>query len=104
MARKYISRYSPGYGVQKKKSSLKKKARPPYRTFAENYYYLKQKNNKTLIVVVLINGETVNGHIEWFDKNYIKLNRHNVTNLLIHKDSIKYLYKLEESRNTGRLK
>jgi RNA chaperone Hfq len=78
-----------------------KKLHPPYDTFAENYYHLKQMNKKTPMAVVLTDGEVVEGYIEWYDRHCIKLNRDNAPNLLVYKNSIKYLYKLHENREAG---
>jgi sRNA-binding regulator protein Hfq len=75
----------------------KKKIHPPTDTFAENYYYLKQMNKKTLMAVVFADGQTIEGYIEWYDRNTIKLNRDNAPNLLIYKANIKYIYKLDET-------
>jgi RNA chaperone Hfq len=69
---------------------------PPEQTSAEAFYYLKQMNNQTPMIVVLDNGERLRGHIEWYDKNCIKVHRPDGPNLLIFKHAIKYLYKLEE--------
>jgi RNA chaperone Hfq len=77
------------------RESAKKKPHPPYDTHAENYYYLKQMNKKTPMIIVLSDGEKIEGYIEWYDKNCIKLNRDNAPNLMIYKSSIKYLYKIE---------
>ena len=71
------------------KSSNKKKTHPPYETYAENYYYLKQMNKKTPMVIVCKDGEVLEGIIEWYDKNCIKITRENAPNLLIYKSSIK---------------
>ena len=69
-------------------------------TFAENFYFQKQLQNKTLMTVVLQNGDTVNGTIEWYDKNCVKLNRSGKSNLLLYKPAIRYMYKSsEDSRN-----
>jgi len=76
----------------------KKKLHPSYDTFAENYYYLKQMNKRTPMIIVFNDGETVEGQIEWYDRNCIKLNRSNDPNLLIYKRSIKYIYKLEDKK------
>jgi host factor-I protein len=65
-------------------------------TFAENFYFQKQLQNKTLMTVVLINGDTVNGTIEWYDKNCVKLNRAGKPNLLLYKPAIRYMYKSSE--------
>jgi len=82
------------------RESVKKRAHPPSETFAENYYYLKQMNKKTPMAVVLDDGETIKGFIEWYDRNCIKLNRNDAPNLLIYKNSIKYLYKLSDKKET----
>ena len=47
------------------------------------------------MVVVLNDGERLEGVVEWYDKNCIKLNRNGEPNLLLYKRSIKYLYKAE---------
>ena len=78
--------------------SSRKKPHPSFDTFAENYYYLKQMNKKTPMVVVFDDGQIVEGYIEWYDRNCIKLNRDSAPNLLIYKNSIRYLYKLEENK------
>ena len=80
------------------RDSSKKKVHPPSETHAENYYYLKQMNKKIHMGVVFNDGETIEGYIEWYDKNCIKLNRDNAPNLLIYKNGIKYLYKLNEAK------
>ncbi len=69
---------------------------PPEQTNAECFYYLKQMNNRTPMVVVLTDGEILRGHIEWYDKNCIKVHRNDAPNLLVFKHGIKYLYKQEE--------
>lgn len=79
----------------------KKKSHPPYDTHAENYYHLKQMNKKTPMAVVFTDGEVIEGYIEWYDKNCIKLNRDSAPNLLIYKNSIKYLYKLREDKKSS---
>jgi host factor-I protein len=89
------------------KESQKKKSHPQYETFAENYYYLKQMNKKTPMAVVFQDGQVLEGYIEWYDKNCIKLNRDDAPNLLVYKNSIKYLYKLnenKESKDTKKIK
>jgi host factor-I protein len=84
-----------------KSEQIKKKMHPSYDTFAENYYYLKQMNKKTAMAVVFVDGEKVEGYIEWYDRNCIKLNRDEEPNLLVYKSNIKYLYKLDEGKEGG---
>jgi host factor-I protein len=79
--------------------------RPPRRkpsaneqTNAENFYYVKQMQNKTPMVVVLQDGELVQGYIEWYDRNSIKLNRGQEPALLLLKHYIKYMYKENEDK------
>ena len=70
-----------------------KKIVPPEQTNAENFYYVKQMQTKTPMVIVLQDGEVVEGMIEWYDKNCLKIHRDNGPNLLLYKPSIKYMYK-----------
>jgi len=76
-----------------------KKMHPPTDTHAENYYYLKQMGKKTPMAVVFTDGQVLEGYIEWYDRNCIKLNRDNAPNLLVFKSSIKYMHKVDEGRD-----
>lgn len=78
-----------------------KRSTPPEQTHAENFYYLKQMQNRTPMVLVLKDGEELNGYIEWYDRSCLKVNREGEPNLLVFKDSIKYLYKASERRRAG---
>ncbi len=102
MNRKLIRPSLTDYKEKMSKDSAKKKHHPSYDTHAENYYYLKQMNKKTRMAVVLIEGETVEGYIEWYDKNCIKLNRDQNPNLLLYKRCIKYMYKLEDKKTPSK--
>ncbi len=75
------------------KKAAPKKIVPPDQTNAENFYYMKQMQSKTPMILVLTDGETLEGVIEWYDKNCLKVNREAGPNLLIFKPSIKYMYK-----------
>lgn len=77
-------------------SGPRRRTAPPEQTSAEAFYYLKQMNNRTPMVVILDNGEQLRGHIEWYDRACIKLNRDAAPNLLIFKHAIKYVFKQEE--------
>jgi host factor-I protein len=72
-----------------------KKSTPPDQTNAEQFYYSKQMQGKTHMVVVLTDGEQLEGVIEWYDRDCLKLNRNGAPNLLLFKHSIKYMYKSE---------
>jgi sRNA-binding regulator protein Hfq len=61
---------------------------------AEAFYFQKQMQTQTLMIFVLEDGDRVEGHIEWYDRNAIKVR--NGTRTLIYKSSIKYLYKAGE--------
>ena len=73
-----------------------RRSSPPEQTHAENYYYQKQIQSKTAVVVVMKDGEQVQGFIEWYDRNCIKLSRNGGGNLLIYKPAIRYIYKAGE--------
>ena len=78
-----------------------KRIHPPTDTFAENYYYLKQMSKKIPMAVVFNDGQVIEGYIEWYDRNCIKLNRDNAPNLLVFKAGVKYMYKLNEGKESG---
>jgi len=48
--------------------------------------------------VVMKDGEEVQGFIEWYDRNCIKVNRGSSSALLIYKPSIRYIYKAGEAK------
>jgi sRNA-binding regulator protein Hfq len=58
---------------------------------AELFYLQKQIQSQTPMVVVLEDGEIVEGCIEWYDRNSIKVRGRAKT--LIYKSAIKYMYK-----------
>lgn len=58
---------------------------------AELFYLQKQIQSQTSMVFVLEDGEHVEGCIEWYDRNCIKVRGKGRT--LIYKAAIKYLYK-----------
>ena len=80
-------------GNQAAAPSRVRRSIPPGQTNAENFYYVKQMQNETPMVLVLTDGEKLHGVIEWYDKTCLKLNRTDGANLVIYKESIKYLYK-----------
>jgi sRNA-binding regulator protein Hfq len=61
---------------------------------AEFFYLQKQIQAQTPMVIVLDDGERIEGCIEWYDSNALKVRGHSRT--LIYKSSIKYMYKLGE--------
>lgn len=63
---------------------------------AEAFYFQKQAQAQTLMVFVLEDGERIEGYIEWYDRNAIKVR--NSARTLIYKSSIKYLYKANENQ------
>ena len=65
-------------------------------THAENFYYQKQVQSKTLMTIALKTGEIIQGTIEWYDKNCIKVHRIGKPNLLLYKPAIRYMHKSEE--------
>jgi RNA chaperone Hfq len=79
----------------------KRRQVPPENTSAEAFYYVKQMTSRTPMVVMLDNGLELRGHIEWYDRNCIKVNREGLPNLLVYKHAIKYMYKQEEERPAG---
>jgi len=80
---------------------VRKRQPPPSETHAEIYYYKKQIDAHTPMVLVLLDGEEVEGTIEWYDRGALKINRRAAPNLLVLKRHIKYIYKAEERVSNG---
>jgi sRNA-binding regulator protein Hfq len=61
---------------------------------AELFYLQKQIHTQTPMVIVLEDGERVEGCIEWYDRNSIKVRGR--MKGLVYKSAIKYMYKVGE--------
>jgi sRNA-binding regulator protein Hfq len=75
---------------------VRKRVPPPMETNAEIFYYKKQIDAHTPMVIVLLDGEEIEGTIEWYDRGALKVNRKSAPNLLVLKRNIKYMYKADE--------
>lgn len=75
---------------------MKKRVPPPIETNAEIFYYKKQIDAHTVMVIVLLDGEEIEGTIEWYDRGALKVNRKSAPNLLVLKRNIKYMFKADE--------
>jgi sRNA-binding regulator protein Hfq len=58
---------------------------------AELFYLQKQIQAQTQMVLILEDGELVEGCIEWYDRNVLKVRGR--TKTLVYKAAIKYMYK-----------
>jgi hypothetical protein len=75
---------------------VRKRTPPPMETNAELFYYKKQIDAHTPMVIVLLDGEEIEGTIEWYDRGALKVNRKTAPNLLLLKRNVKYMYKADE--------
>jgi hypothetical protein len=75
---------------------VRKRTPPPMETNAELFYYKKQIDAHTPMVIVLLDGEEIEGTIEWYDRGALKVNRKSAPNLLLLKRNIKYMFKADE--------
>jgi sRNA-binding regulator protein Hfq len=82
-------------------ADARKKTPPQPETNAEIYYYKKQIDSHTLMVIVLSDGEEIEGTIEWYDRNALKINRKTAPNLLLLKHNIKYMFKADDRQSNG---
>jgi sRNA-binding regulator protein Hfq len=74
---------------------------PQAETNAEIFYYKKQMDVHTQMVIVLRDGEEIEGTIEWYDRNALKINRKGAPNVMLLKHNIKYMYKADERDGGG---
>jgi hypothetical protein len=92
------------------RSAAAQAAAAPESSHAESFYLQKQVQTQTPMVFVLDDGEKIEGSIEWYDRNVIKVRStssspfrnswsgESGTRTLIYKSSIKYLYKAGENQ------
>jgi sRNA-binding regulator protein Hfq len=66
---------------------------PPAATNAETYYLIKQKDAKTPVVVALLDGEHIEGTIEWYDGGCLKIRKADGCGIVVMKSFIERLYK-----------
>ena len=62
---------------------------------AELFYLQKQIQSQTPMVIMLEDGERLEGCIEWYDRNVLKIRGR--AKVLIYKSAIKYMFKLGEA-------
>ena len=84
------------FSRQTEQTAETRKKTPPVETNAETYYYKKQIDSRTLMVIVLSDGEEIEGTIEWYDLDALKINRADAPNLMLPKHNIKYMFKAED--------
>ena len=89
-------RREPRAAQQPSPVQVKKRIPPPNETNAEIFYYKKQIDAHTPMVIVLLDGEEIEGTIEWYDRGALKVNRKSAPNLLVLKRNVKYMYKADE--------
>jgi host factor-I protein len=77
----------PDAGPAKHKS----KSAPPDSTNQEVAYLKLLTEKQQPVVIKLVDGETVSGWIEYYDRNMLRLTRDGVPNLFIFKHQIAYL-------------
>lgn len=95
------SRESSSSGAAAAAAALGRKKIPPAETSAEIFYYKKQMDQHTLMVIVLLDGEEVEGTIEWYDRSALKINRKGAPNIMLLKHNIKYMFKAEDRDGGG---
>ena len=82
--------------AQQNSLQVRKRTPPPMETNAELFYYKKQIDAHTPMVIVLLDGEEIEGTIEWYDRGALKVNRKSAPNLLLLKRNVKYMFKAED--------
>ncbi|MEK6282166.1 MAG: hypothetical protein AABN95_17555 [Acidobacteriota bacterium] len=82
--------------AQPSSAQVRKRIPPPMETNAELFYYKKQIDAHTPMIIVLLDGEEIEGTIEWYDRGALKVNRKSAPNLLLLKRNVKYMYKADE--------
>jgi host factor-I protein len=69
----------------------KAKTPPPEETFEESAYLKALGEKQTLVTIKLQGGDLVQGWIEYYDRDMLRLTRHGQPNLFIFKSQIMYI-------------
>ena len=69
----------------------KSKTPPPEETFEESAYLKSLGEKQTLVTVKLQGGDVVQGWIEYYDRDMLRLTREGQPNLFIFKSQIMYI-------------
>jgi host factor-I protein len=70
------------------------KTKAPEQTLEEVKYLRQLAENRTPVRVRLSDNQEVDGVIEFYDTNFVRLTREGEPNLFLYKHDIKYLYEL----------
>ncbi len=70
----------------------KAKTKAPEQTFEEVKYLRHLIDREIPVRIRLSSNEEIDGTIEFYDVNFIRVTRHNAPNLFLFKHDIKYLY------------
>ncbi len=81
---------------RKAPSHLNEGVTQPEPSHAEVFYFQKQVQAQTPMIVVLDDGERLEGIIEWFDKDSLKLRLTTLQRVLVYKTAIKFMHKVGE--------
>ncbi len=82
---------------RKPPSNINEGTPQPEPSHAEVFYFQKQVQAQTPMVIVLDDGEKLEGVIEWFDKDALKLRLTNLQRTLVYKTAIKFIHKAGET-------
>ena len=97
LSTRYAGRVSSTPSVHHAPSRWHTSPTPGESSHAEAFYFQKQIHSQTPMIFVLEDGEQIEGTIEWYDRNSIKVRRGNLRTL-IYKAGIKYLYKATDGK------
>ena len=87
------NRVIPGDEVDEARAGMSKaKTKAPEQTFEEVKYLRHLIDHQTPVCIRLSSNEEVEGVIEFYDANFIRITRRNAPNLFLFKHDIKYLY------------
>ena len=74
-------------------------AKAPDQTFEEVKYLRRLIDDRVPVRVRLSDNQEVDGVVEFYDANFIRITRNGEPNLFLFKHDIKYLYELSNDTN-----
>jgi len=90
-----------GFNKRGKFGRYKPKAIPPEETFEETAFLKVLCDKQKPVSIKMMDGDVMQGFLEYYDKNMVRLTREGAPNLFIYKHEIMYIAEDTPKRNSA---
>ena len=87
----FVYNASMGFHRRRRPGPHKAKSAPPEETFEEAAFLKSLCDKQKAVSIKMMDGDTMQGYLEYYDKTMVRLTRHGAPNLFIFKHEIMYI-------------